>query len=60
MNVLAVVLCVILYALLIFAAGLFVEFVRNRLAALMGIPSISKRIVTAARWLLDQAESALN
>ena len=60
MNVLAGVLCVILYASLIFAAGLFVEFVRSRLAALMGIPSISKRIVTAARWLLDQAESALN
>ena len=59
-NIAVGIACAFGIAALIFAAGLFVEFVRSKLAKAIRIPALSCWIVNLSKRLLQRAASMLN
>lgn len=46
---------VVFFAMMIFVTGIFVEFVRNKLAKVCRISELSKKIVTMIKWILQKS-----
>lgn len=58
-NLVVGVVYVFVFAAVIFAAGLVVEFVRSKLARLVRIPELCKKIADGANWMLEKASFLL-
>lgn len=58
-NIFMGVVYAFVFAALIFVSGLIVEYVRSKIAKIIKIPELSKKVVNGVYWMLEKASLIL-